>query len=75
VVIVWDDPAVATAFPGEAAICAATLAELTAVLQASTRPGFAWTSAAVHPKTPALVPDPQAMSPTGVDEPMRYDDD
>jgi len=30
VVIDWDDPAVATALPEEAAICAITLAELTA---------------------------------------------
>ena len=30
VVIDWDDPAVARALPGEAAICAVTLAELTA---------------------------------------------
>lgn len=30
VVIDWDDPAVATALPDEAAICAITLAELTA---------------------------------------------
>ena len=30
VVIDWDDPAVATALPDEAAICPVTLAELTA---------------------------------------------